>query len=139
MPPAETAPLSETVTAFLRTGPTGLWIDGGFRPARSGATLESTDPATGEHLATVAAAGAEDVDDAVTAALAAGLWTRDVGRAHRVAGRLRGGTVWVNTYGAVAPAAPFGGFKQSGWGREMGEEALRLYSEIKTVWANVAA
>jgi len=68
--------------------------------------------------------------------LAGGVWTENLGRAHRVAGSVRTGTVWVNTYNVFDPAAPFGGFKQSGWGREMGEQALDLYTETKSVWIN---
>ena len=68
--------------------------------------------------------------------LAGGVWTENLGRAHRVAGGIRTGTVWVNTYNAMDAAAPFGGFKQSGWGREMGEQALDLYTETKSVWIN---
>ena len=69
--------------------------------------------------------------------LAAGVWTRDIARAHRTARRLRAGSVWVNSYGAVDPAAPFGGFKMSGHGREMGSYALELYTEVKCVWVNL--
>jgi len=69
--------------------------------------------------------------------LGAGVWTSDIKRAHRVAAALKAGTVWVNTYGPVDPAAPFGGYKQSGHGREMGEYALDLYSEVKCVWVNL--
>jgi acyl-CoA reductase-like NAD-dependent aldehyde dehydrogenase len=69
--------------------------------------------------------------------LAAGIWTRDVARAHRVSRKLRAGTVWINNYGVVDPAAPFGGFKTSGHGREMGSYALDLYTEVKTVWLDM--
>lgn len=65
--------------------------------------------------------------------LAASIFTRDIGRAHRVAKRLKAGTIGINTHHVVDPALPFGGFKQSGWGREMGWEAIELYTELRSV------
>lgn len=65
--------------------------------------------------------------------LAAGIWTSDVSRVHRLAPRLQVGTVWVNTYSLNASALPFGGFKQSGWGRELGEEGVSSYLQTKSV------
>lgn len=65
--------------------------------------------------------------------LAAGIWTRNVQRAHDVSSRLKAGTTWINCYNIFDAALPFGGFKQSGWGREMGEEALENYLETKSV------
>ena len=65
--------------------------------------------------------------------LAAGVWTRDVKKAHRIAGLLRAGTVWINCYNIFDAALPFGGYKQSGWGREMGHEVLEQYTEVKAV------
>jgi aldehyde dehydrogenase (NAD+) len=65
--------------------------------------------------------------------LAAAVWTKDISKAHRVANSLRAGTVWVNCYDVFDAAAPFGGYKQSGIGRELGEYALQLYTEVKTV------
>jgi phenylacetaldehyde dehydrogenase len=65
--------------------------------------------------------------------LAAGIWTRDISKAHRVAAELRAGTVWINCYNVFDAALPFGGYKESGWGREMGHEVLKLYTETKAV------
>jgi acyl-CoA reductase-like NAD-dependent aldehyde dehydrogenase len=69
--------------------------------------------------------------------LAAGVWTRDVANAHKLAALLEAGTVYVNTWGVGDPAAPFGGYKASGLGREMGHANLDAYLEIKTVWTNL--
>ena len=65
--------------------------------------------------------------------LAAGVWTQDISKAHKLAKRIKAGTVWVNTYNVFSAELPFGGFKQSGWGREMGEEVLSSYLETKSV------
>ena len=65
--------------------------------------------------------------------LAAAVWTRDISRAHSVASRLRAGTVWINCFNVFDAALPFGGYKQSGWGREMGHHVLDLYTEVKAV------
>jgi acyl-CoA reductase-like NAD-dependent aldehyde dehydrogenase len=70
--------------------------------------------------------------------LAAGIWTRDIGNAHRLAKLLKAGSVYINTWGQVDAAAPFGGYKASGIGREMGHANLDAYLETKTVWTNLA-
>jgi acyl-CoA reductase-like NAD-dependent aldehyde dehydrogenase len=70
--------------------------------------------------------------------LAAGLWTRDVGRAHKLAGMLESGMVYINMWGLTDPAAPFGGVKASGIGREHGAENLDAYLETKTIWTNLS-
>jgi phenylacetaldehyde dehydrogenase len=70
--------------------------------------------------------------------LAAGVWTNDIGKAHRTAEHLKAGTVWINCYNIFDAALPFGGYKQSGWGREMGHEVLNNYTQTKAVCARVA-
>ncbi|HKZ53333.1 MAG TPA: aldehyde dehydrogenase family protein [Candidatus Acidoferrales bacterium] len=84
-----------------------------------------------------------DVDEAIREAnknpygLAAAVWTRDLRKAHYVAHRLQAGTVWVNTYGLFDAAAPFGGYKSSGFGRELGMHALEHYTQVKNIWINL--
>lgn len=91
----------------------------------------------------VAAMPFEDLDDLIRRAndseygLASGLWTQDVKKAHYVASQLKAGTVWVNCYNVFDAASPFGGYKQSGIGREMGSYALENYTEVKSVWINL--
>jgi aldehyde dehydrogenase (NAD+) len=71
--------------------------------------------------------------NATTFGLAAAIWTRDISKAHALAAKLRAGTVWINCYDVFDAAAPFGGYKMSGFGRELGEEGLKAYLEHKTV------
>jgi len=84
-----------------------------------------------------------DMEDAVRQAnetpygLAAAVWTRDIAKAHRVARKLQAGTVWINTYNNYDPAAAFGGYKMSGYGRELSLHAIEHYTQVKSVWVNL--
>lgn len=86
----------------------------------------------------------KDEDDLIKQAnktiygLSAGIWTRDITRAHRFAKAIHAGVVWINTFNMFNAASPFGGFKQSGYGREMGKHALDLYTQIKSVWVDLS-
>ena len=85
----------------------------------------------------------KDAEDAIVKAnqtvygLAAAVWTRDISKAHRVARAIKAGTVWVNAYNLYDPALPFGGFKESGFGRDQGRDALEKYTQTKSVWVNL--
>ena len=85
-----------------------------------------------------------DIDEAVRLAnetpygLASAVWTRDIAKAHRVAHKLQAGTVWINTYNNYDPAAAFGGYKMSGYGRELSLHAIEHYTQVKSVWVNLA-
>jgi aldehyde dehydrogenase (NAD+)/phenylacetaldehyde dehydrogenase len=69
--------------------------------------------------------------------LVAGVWTNDLKRAHRVAAQLEAGTVWVNAYNILDPTTPFGGYKDSGMGRDLGLEAIHSFTQTKSVWINL--
>ena len=87
----------------------------------------------------VAAAPFRSLDDIAAEAnnssygLGAGIWTRDISKAHALAKKLRAGAVWINCYDVFDASLPFGGYKQSGWGREMGHQVLEAYTEVKAV------
>ncbi|MCB9255462.1 MAG: aldehyde dehydrogenase family protein [Bdellovibrionaceae bacterium] len=91
----------------------------------------------------VSALSFKDMDDLKERAnktiygLSAGVWSRDIGKAHRLARDIKAGTVWVNCYNCFDAASPFGGYKQSGFGRELGEYALELYTQVKSVWVSL--
>ena len=128
-------------------------VTGGRRPERDGFFIEPTvfadvraemsiarEEVFGPVLAVQAFDGAEEAVRMANDSpygLAAGIWTADVRRAHKVAHAIRAGTVWINAYRSVGPMAPFGGFKASGLGRENGLEALHEYTEHKTVWVEL--
>jgi acyl-CoA reductase-like NAD-dependent aldehyde dehydrogenase len=107
--------LTEASKISLRP-PRQLFIDGQWTDAASGQTFETPNPATGETLANVAEGDAEDINRAV-----------------RAARRAFEDGVWINCYNVFDASLPFGGYKQSGWGREMGHEALEAYTEVKAV------
>jgi aldehyde dehydrogenase (NAD+) len=135
--------------AKLIAGGSRVWVDGGkgffLEPTIFGDVHNEMKIAQEEIFGPVLSVLTfDDVDQVVELAnrnpygLAAAVWTREVKKAHSVSRRLRAGTVWINTYGLMDAALPFGGYKNSGFGRELGIHAIEHYTELKTVWLNLA-
>jgi phenylacetaldehyde dehydrogenase len=161
MGPLVSAKQLQTVTSYVESGleQGAVLATGGGRPAglderyRGGHFLEPTVLAETTHAMRVVqeeifgpvlvAMRWSEVDDLIDKAndspygLAAGVWTNDLTQAHRIAAAIKAGTVWINCYNLTDPASPFGGYKQSGWGREMGRGVLEQYTETKSVWVNL--
>lgn len=131
--PAEQAPLSALLLGELACEagiPDGvLNIVTGFGETAGAALAAHPD------VDKVAFTGSTEVGRSIVQAAA--VRTRDVSQAHRLTGRLRAGTVWINCHNILDAALPFGGYKQSEWGREMGHEAIDLYTEVKAVCAQL--
>jgi len=149
--PLVSAKQLERVTSYVKAGEDGgaKLLTGGDRPSRAGYFLNPTvfsnvqnsmkiaqEEIFGPVVALIPFKSEEEVirmgNDTIYG-LAGGIWTRDISRAHRVARALKGGRIWINTFGETDPVMPFGGFKQSGIGREFGAESIAAYTEIKSV------
>jgi len=161
MGPLVSARQLRTVTSYVESGRAegATVVAGGSRPDTlpaeyaDGYFLEPTVLAETTHAMRVvreeifgpvlAAMRWTDVDQLIDLAndspygLAAGIWTNDLTQAHRIAAAIKAGTVWINCYNLTDPASPFGGYKESGWGREMGRGVLEQYTETKSVWVNL--
>jgi len=144
----------ETVLEYIATGSKeGASLVAGGKPAKVNGKGYFVEATVFDHVTpdmtiareeifgpVLAVLGFDDEEEAIALAnqsmygLAAGIWSRDIGRAHRVAHAIRAGTVWVNTYNMYDPGAPFGGYKASGFGRDLGRVALEQYTETKSVW-----
>jgi phenylacetaldehyde dehydrogenase len=151
MGPLVSAEQLRRVTAYLESGQAegATAVTGGGRHGDAGYFVEPT-VLTGttpdmkvvrEEIfgPVVVASPFSSVDDIAAVAndseygLAAGIWTQDISKAHALAKKLQAGTVWINCYNVFDASLPFGGYKQSGWGREMGHEILEAYTEVKAV------
>ena len=94
----------------------------------------------GPVLATLTFSDADELIEKANATiygLAAAVWTRDIGKAHRIVREIHAGTIWINSYNMLSEQSPFGGYKQSGFGRELGKQGIDLYTQVKSVWVSL--
>lgn len=132
---------AELLTGGVRVDRPGYFVEATvFDKVRADMTI-AQEEIFGPVLATLTF---QDVDEAISLGnetiygLAAGVWTRDIKKAHKVAHGLKAGTVWVNTYNRYDPASPFGGYKHSGFGRDLGVHALQGYTQVKSIWIDLS-
>jgi acyl-CoA reductase-like NAD-dependent aldehyde dehydrogenase len=121
--------------AFADSG--GFYVEAtvldGVRPSMKVAREEIFGPVLTVSAVSDEAQALKEANDTIYG-LAAAVWTTDINVAHRMSNALRGGTVWVNTYDRSSLATPFGGFKQSGFGRDRSPHAIDKYADLKTIW-----
>jgi acyl-CoA reductase-like NAD-dependent aldehyde dehydrogenase len=138
----------EKVTGYLRTGQqegavpaAGFFVQPTvFRDATNAMTI-AREEIFGPVVTVIPFRDADDAvlqGNATSYGLGAGVWTRDIKKAHRAAAALKAGTVWINCYNVYDAASPFGGYKESGFGREMGRHNLDLYTQVKSVWVDLS-
>ncbi|MCC6156254.1 MAG: aldehyde dehydrogenase family protein [Candidatus Hydrogenedentes bacterium] len=131
---------AEAVCGGKRAGETGYFVEPTVLVKTNAKMKVVQEEIFGPVVAAMPFKSAEDImpvaNDTVYG-LAAGIWTSDISKAHRAAAQLRAGTVWINCYNVFDAALPFGGYKQSGWGREMGHDALENYTETKAVCISI--